>query len=914
MGNVLRVIRRDALRLLKAPAALVVVVALIFLPSLYTWYNVIGFWNPYDNTSNLRVDVVNQDAGASHELVGDICVGDMIEEQLRENDQLDWQFVDYDTAMDNLSSGESYAVFVVPEDFSACLLTLTTGEFIQPNLQYYVNEKAGPVAPKITDAGATELDETINSMFVSTVSDVAVEALDAALADVDAAAAASRSSALASMDEVLATVGRVGDALSAATDDVGEAQEKVEGAESSLDEVRSDMATASAALTSVSELAGIMQDELADFSSSLMPALGASTTLVSSASAQANAAAAEAIGALETAQARVSALLDPGRSSLVESQEAADNMRVLADALPDGAAGKEALLDAAEELDAENARASELLESLESLDAQIGSALQDANDASGALDDAVQGVISGTAASVDVLFGSVVPAASESLTQLATTSSRLAASLSTQDVLIDQAELVIDQLSSTLGTTQEALSQTDGLLGELERGIQDVRTDVEALGSASVIAQLAGEGGLDAAKIAEFMGSPTEVRTEQLYPLNAYGSAMAPLFMNLTFWIGAFMLMVVMKQEVDREGVENLTVPQSYLARFLFFAVLVVLQAVVCCAGVVVIGVQVVNLPALFLAASVASLTYLSIIYTLSVTLQHIGKGLCVVLVFMQIPGATGLYPIEMTSPFFQAISPFFPFTYGIGAMREAICGFYGSQYAFDLGMLCVFLVAFMAIGLLVRPLMANVNHMVAGQVRESGLFTGENVEVPARPYRVTQLMRALADKEDYRTQIVARYERFLRWYPRFIRGSIVAGVGVPVVLIVLFALTPAEKVVLLTVWLVFLVATLVFLVVVESLRSSFERQLDLGDMSDQRLLALFASRNVMGTTAGEPAPAGAAVAATGAVPGAEDASGVSPSAAGTPAESVADAAAGSPAEDAADAAADAAEEGGRHA
>ena len=36
------------------------------------------------------------------------------------------------------------------------------------------------------------------------------------------------------------------------------------------------------------------------------------------------------------------------------------------------------------------------------------------------------------------------------------------------------------------------------------------------------------------------MGSPTELVTEQLYELNAYGSAMAPLFMNLTFWIGAF--------------------------------------------------------------------------------------------------------------------------------------------------------------------------------------------------------------------------------------------------------------------------------------------------------------------------------------------------------------------------------------
>ena len=55
MRNVLKILKRDLLRLLKTPQALVVVFALMVIPSLYTWYNVIGFWNPYDNTGNLTV-------------------------------------------------------------------------------------------------------------------------------------------------------------------------------------------------------------------------------------------------------------------------------------------------------------------------------------------------------------------------------------------------------------------------------------------------------------------------------------------------------------------------------------------------------------------------------------------------------------------------------------------------------------------------------------------------------------------------------------------------------------------------------------------------------------------------------------------------------------------------------------------
>ena len=99
-------------------------------------------------------------------------------DQLHENDQLHWEFTDYDAAMNELKSGRAYAAYVIPEHFTADLLTITTGSFTQPKIEYYVNEKSGPVAPKITDTGATTLDETINSTFVATVSDVVVKTID----------------------------------------------------------------------------------------------------------------------------------------------------------------------------------------------------------------------------------------------------------------------------------------------------------------------------------------------------------------------------------------------------------------------------------------------------------------------------------------------------------------------------------------------------------------------------------------------------------------------------------------------------------------------------------------------------------------------------------------------------------------
>ena len=88
-------------------------------------------------------------------------------------------------------------------------------------------------------------------------------------------------------------------------------------------------------------------------------------------------------------------------------------------------------------------------------------------------------------------------------------------------------------------------------------------------------------------------------------------------------------------------------------------------------------------------------------------------------------------------------------------------------------------------------------------------------------------------------------------------------GLSLPVVLAVVFALTPAEKVQLLTAWLVWLVVVFVFLVVVESLRAGLERQMRLEGMSDEGLLELGGARDRMvrssdDEASGVPAPAAA--------------------------------------------------------
>jgi putative membrane protein len=716
MGNIFKILRRDLSRLFKAPAALAVVLVLLFLPSAYSWCNIAGFWDPYGNTSKLEVCVVNQDTGGRTDLTGDIDVGAQIVDALKENSKLDWQFCNYDEAMDRLYSGDVYAVYVIPDNFTEDLLTLVSGELKQPDIQYFVNEKLAPVGAKITDSGASTLDETINSAFVATVADVVVETLDDSITSANDKLTTAKSQTLIKLEEAKTQITELRSSLQSLNEGTNDKVEKIQNTQSSLQAISDDLDSTSQHLQTLASRGADLQSEIAEIASKL------NGTMVDF-------------------------------DSLAQATQGADSI--------------------------------------------------------------------------------------ESAANKATEAIQTQKSLTTQSCeLLDQAINILDISTSA---TSSATNVLDGIDSQLESLIVDTKA-LNTSGISNLLEQDDNNDDaiLDAQKISDFMAAPTTIVTEKLYHVNSYGSAMAPLFMNLTFWVGAFMLLVVMKQEVDGEGIDHITAKQRYVGRFLFFAILSLLQAIICCSGVKAIGVEVVNTPALFFSAAVASITYLAIIYALSTTLQHIGKGICLVLVFAQIPGATGLYPVEMTSPFFQTVYPLLPFTYGIGAMRESICGFYGTQFQQDILILAVFAIVFFFAGLFLKPAMANVNKVIGDQIQECDILNGEQSETPARPYRLSQIVRALTSRTAYRNAILRRHERFERIYPRLRRISIIVGIIMPAILGVLLAVTPTERVVLITICFIWMIVYFVFLTIVESLRASLSRQLRLDAMNDDELKKLY--------------------------------------------------------------------------
>ena len=175
----------DWKRIFKNPIAIFLVVALMFIPSLYAWFNIKALWDPYANTSQLPIAVYSDDRTEKFQDKS-INIGDEVLKNLKENKQLGWKFVDSKQELDKgVKSGKYYAGIYLPEDFSKNLLSFTTGDIQKPKIVYSINEKINAIAPKITSKGASSLQSQISEEFIKTASSTLLKTFNDIGYDID---------------------------------------------------------------------------------------------------------------------------------------------------------------------------------------------------------------------------------------------------------------------------------------------------------------------------------------------------------------------------------------------------------------------------------------------------------------------------------------------------------------------------------------------------------------------------------------------------------------------------------------------------------------------------------------------------------------------------------------------------------
>ena len=310
MRTVWRIFTRDLIRILRNPVALVVTFGVAIIPSLYAWFNILANWDPYSATGNLQVAVANDDKGASNDLVGDLNAGKQVVSELKKNDELGWRFVSEEKALEGVQSGEYYAAIVLPKDFSESLVDSVTGSGTRPKIKYYVNEKKNAIAPKITDTGATTIDEQINSTFVSTVSNAVASAISQAGNELDEATTNTQNDVIGDLNKVIDSIGTVNTALADTQTTLHQADTAIADAKRTTAALKSTVAAARQASKQSGTLLSEAQTGSQSFANTLVGALDNGSIQLSGLAVNANNAAGTVIGSFNTAQSSIDAITD----------------------------------------------------------------------------------------------------------------------------------------------------------------------------------------------------------------------------------------------------------------------------------------------------------------------------------------------------------------------------------------------------------------------------------------------------------------------------------------------------------------------------------------------------------------------------------------------------------------------------
>lgn len=172
---------------------------------------------------------------------------------------------------------------------------------------------------------------------------------------------------------------------------------------------------------------------------------------------------------------------------------------------------------------------------------------------------------------------------------------------------------------------------------------------------------------------AQFISDPVDTQDTVYGKIARYSEGFLPLFLSIGLWVGAVMpLFVINAHDRRKEGLSSMGYAFSTYGRL---ALIGVIEAVAIVTGALIIGIQPVNIPALYMFAIFISLAFAAIMECFGLLFGLGGNVLSILLTIIQIPACGGTFPVELMPEFFGGINKFLPMTYSIDGTREILSG-----------------------------------------------------------------------------------------------------------------------------------------------------------------------------------------------------------------------------------------------
>lgn len=686
MKQIFEIFKSDIKEIFRKVNTWIIIIGLIFLPSMYAWPNILSSWDPYSHTNNIKVAVISEDEGATVE-GKNVNIGESLITNLKGNKNLDWQFVSSkQQAEDGVKIGDYYASIAIPKSFSSDITSITRGELKKATIEYTVNEKINAISPKITNSGASALANTIGKNFVEVANGVIFEKLHEAGVKFE--------ENLPAIEQVKEKINNLNDNFSNYENSLNELIGKVDRGYNVLNTIQGTLPEIDRAATNSIMLANktnVTIKNIENFNEIMLKNINTQLDKVIEISGEV-VKVAELIQKKPTNPEETKAKMKALDSRFEAAEKRLDIAKDIFEYL--NSLSDQNLFQ--KQLTKINTMESDISK-LRTLNKKIYSNI----DKYDSIGNNVKVEFLKTSKRVNrnsidfkkKLNTEVAPLIKRVLTNADTKIRNVSSVISRAQAQIPTINAKISEAEVKIQTVQGKLLKLQGEMPEIKEKVQKLTGIVNKADGEIDTNALFNLLKVDYKQQAEFFANPVQLKENQLYHIKNYGSAMTPFYTVLSIWVGALLMSSLLTTKVEDE--ENKYKPyQKYFGRGLLFMIISLLQTLIITLGdMYLLGTQA-NSPYRFVIyALLISLLFSAIIYTTVCLLGNVGKAVCIILLVLQIGSSGGTFPIQMTSSFFQALYPKVPFTYSISLLREAVGGVYIPAVNRDMKILLTYLV-----------------------------------------------------------------------------------------------------------------------------------------------------------------------------------------------------------------------------
>jgi putative membrane protein len=157
--------KKELKRIFKSKMLIATLVAVVILPLIYGGLYLWAFWDPYGKMENLPVAIVNEDKCATKsdkEDKKEYCFGQELVDKLKDEKQMNWQFVDRETATKGLNDKKYYTMAVIPGNFSKNVLSVDSDAPQKAEIEFTARQASNFMASKFSDTAFLKIKSALN--------------------------------------------------------------------------------------------------------------------------------------------------------------------------------------------------------------------------------------------------------------------------------------------------------------------------------------------------------------------------------------------------------------------------------------------------------------------------------------------------------------------------------------------------------------------------------------------------------------------------------------------------------------------------------------------------------------------------------------------------------------------------------